>query len=36
MIADGLLAAIWTYVHNQAVVTSEDWAQTNDTGSCAK
>ena len=36
MIADGVLAAIWTFVHNQAVVTSEDWAQTSDTGSCAK
>lgn len=36
LIADGLLAAIWTFVHNQAVVTSDDWALTNDTGSCAK
>ena len=36
MIADGLLAAAWTFLHNQAVVTSEDWTLTNDTGSCAK
>lgn len=35
MIADGLLAAIWTYVHNQSVVTSEDWALTSETGTCA-
>ena len=36
MIADGLLAAAWTLIHNQAVVTSDDWTLTNDTGSCAK
>ena len=35
MIADGLVAAIWTYIHNGSVVTSEDWAETSDTGTCA-
>ena len=36
MIADGLLAATWTYVHNQSVSTDESWTLTNDTGSCVK
>lgn len=36
MIADGLLAAAWTYVHDQSVSTDESWTLTSDTGSCAK
>jgi hypothetical protein len=36
LIADGLLAAVWTYVHDGSVSTDETWTMTNDTGSCAK
>jgi hypothetical protein len=36
MIADGFLAAVWTYVHDGSVSTDETWTMTNDTGSCAK
>jgi hypothetical protein len=36
MIADGLLAAFWTYIHDGSVSTDEDWAMTSDTGSCAR